>query len=266
MGGFGRSFGYVNNGILPPDIGFDQGWSDDDWYHSKWGLFLQTNYTPLNSSVIQQAQTNWANLKELAAQGTTSSAAAQARLDDLKTQLTQVVQQIDSLTSHYGPGYAPPYDAIRVTNYNTLNALLTGLANDKWPDAVTESIADQAAVVAADAKTKAAADAITAAKAKVQAAAATAAAKVTQTQDDIVAAQQAISTAQAATAAANSSAAAHQLAAKQAADAHAATIQGVKTPLLVAAVAIPLAVVAVFALKGSSTKSLAGYRRRRRAR
>lgn len=257
----GRRFGYVGEAIIG-DIGFDQPYSAHDWRSSTWQtgpmswFDFSAIYTPMPTAVLDVARAQWEKLQDLVSLKAPSAAKAEARMSNLRNTLAPLIAKIDGLSS--GSQLQP-----RAIYFVSINNYLTALANENWPVAAEE-------IEHAEAQQATAAAAAVAAQAKLDAAAKEAAARAAETQakqdqthDSIVKAQAAIDAAAKAKMVAQGAALAHQQAQQAAVAKRAALGQSLSTPLTIAAVAIPLAVVAYFALRKKSS-SVGRYRRRRR--
>ncbi len=244
-----RGFGFVGDPVVG-NMGFNEQWSADDWFRQA-------------PATLPQAQANWQGLQDAATTGSPSAAGLMAPFTASSGMLSipYWITTIDQQTRVSGT--SGPTDSNRINAMNKLNAAVDALAHVAVPDPDAEAAAAQAqADLAAAAQAKATADA----QAKVAAAAAAAAAVDARRQGTaqaIAAAQAAIAAAAQAAAVAKAAAVAHQQAAQVAVQKSAQVTAAVKTPLIVAAVAIPIAVIAWMALK-KSKKSVAGYRRRSR--
>jgi hypothetical protein len=254
MGFYGyhrSSYGAFGGSTIVGDIGFSEQWSYDDWLKSSWN----SGYSPISTSVIGKARNNW---DALAAAKEGGSPTAGGIIDDLTNQILYNVTNIDQETRTWDYGQGGSHGPTRISAYNKLNSVISKLANLVVADPDAEIAAAQASSDAASAlaiKKKADADA---AAAGATAATAAALAKKQGTASAIAAAQAAIAAAAQAKAQAGAAAVAHQQAAARSAQ----TISTLKTPLILAAVAIPVAIIAVMALKKKSP-AVAGYRRRR---
>lgn len=262
---FGRSsgFGIVGTGIVG-DIGFDSQYADQRWRHGHIGAA----YSPANTAVISAAADQWEVLQDLVAQGAPSAGRAKTRLAQLRSDLMQYVSAIESWVSQgidfdheNGAGFVGS-NVVRV--YDGINRALSTFANESWPNASDEIVAAAAQADADAAQAKAAADAAAAAQAKVDAAKARIDAQKKQTQDSIAQAQAAIVAASQAAAVAKSSADAHKQAAADAIKKRAALAGSLSTPLTIAAVAVPVAIIAAVVLSRHKSGSMSRYRRRKR--
>ena len=267
--GFG-AFGFVGDAVIG-NIGFAEQWSYDDWLNAGWGITdgRSNDYRPIGANVIAAAKANLQLLQDAVDSG---SPTAQAVIDNYMTtvgndSLPDWIDAVDQQTKRLTRWSSPPpphvtYPRERIAAYTGLNNALTKLANLKVVDAQAELDALQSQKDAAAAKQASIDAAAQAAAAKTTADVAAAQAKKQGTIDAIAAAQAAIAAAAQAKAQAQAAAAAHQQAAALALQKHADTVAAVKTPLILAAVAVPVAVIAYMAFKKKSP-AVAGYRRRR---
>jgi hypothetical protein len=253
---YGR-FGYAGGAIVG-DIGFENPFSAQDWRSSTWqtGGFNWTDfsslYTPLAPAVIDAANAQWQKLQDAVDLAVPASAKAQSRLDRLRVGLAAAIAASDELSPKFAS--APHLAGMRAINFNLINQLLTAFANEKWADPIEE----MAQADATQATTEHAAAVFNAKLKEAASKAAQASASRLQTQDAIANAQAAI-----AAAAHAKDVADHALAKKQSAQAMTASSR--PSVAVIAAVAVPLAVIAYLALR-SKKSSVSGYRRRRRSR
>ncbi len=253
-------FGFVGDAIVS-GIGFDEQWSLDDWTKNSWN----SDYQPLSGNVISKARDVFKALQDAVDMGSPSAPVLIASFiaQDGANSISDWAAKIDQLTRAGGYGKGGYFGQRRIDAYNGLNQALSRLATITPPDvdAELESIqatsdAKQAAQDAANAET-ASRKAAAAAAVKVQAAAAHGTAQA------IADAQQAIAAAAQAKAQAQAAAKAHVQAQQIATAKHADTAAAVKTPLIIAAVAVPVLGIVWMAMRRKKT-SVAGYRRRSR--
>lgn len=226
-------FGYAGEAIVG-DIGFEDPVSAQDWKSSTWktGDFNWSDfsvfYTPLAPGVRQDADSQWARLTDLVDLGAPSGGRASARLNKLRSALVAPIRASDDI-SHARLYSNPQQVQIRAMHFNAINGLLSQFAYESWPEA-----ADELA---------------TAAKEQ-QKAEAAAASFISQLPAALRPAQQVV-----------------QSQARQTQDVFApapAPGPGFPPAAVAALVAVPLVVIAYFALRKKS--SVSGYRRRRRRR
>lgn len=248
-------FGDAGSPVIGP-YSFQEQWSYDDWSRA-------------GNVYLIQAQQKWQALQDAKDLGSPSASSIIAPFiaSSGSMSIPYWITNVDQQTRASGAGGLS--DPARINALNKLNAAITALANVTVPDPDAEVQAAQDAADAAAAKkiadqTKVAALAATkaAAAAAVVAANAAVAAKRQGTADAIAAAQAALVAAQTAAAQAKAAAAAHAQAAQIAVQKSAQLESTIKTPLILAAVGIPLAIIAWMAMKRS--KPVAGYRRRSR--
>lgn len=194
-------------------------------------------YTPPSRDLISAAQLQWDKLQNHISLNSPSAARATDRLVRLRATLSAPVKLVDQLL---GSGeWLPMASAFR-----SISDLVIQFGKESWPDPQQE-------LEAADAQAQADADAKVAADAAAAAARATADAKAKQTQAAIAAAQAAIAAAE------------HAKMVAQHSAATAAAKGGGPSPLVIAAIAVPVLGVLAYAFTRRG-KSVSGYRRRRR--
>jgi hypothetical protein len=241
-----HAFGVAGDGVDPRvvgDIVFSSPLLGAQWATTGQMYSLDPSiYTVPSKDVVAAAQLQWEKLQNHIALNTPSAARAQDRLVRLRASLVAPITLANTLagSSNY---------QLTANAFNNINSVIAAFGRESWPDPQEE-------LDAADAAAQAALDAKVAADAKAAADRATAQAAAQKTQASINAANAAIAAAEAAKAAAQHSGAV--------ASQKRATAGGGISPLLFAAVGVPLlALVAVFALK-SRKSSVGRYRRRRR--
>jgi hypothetical protein len=255
------AFGYAGDAIIG-NVGFAEQWSYDDWLKSSWN----SDYTPPDPGLVQAARDNWMML-DMAATMDPPSPTASGIMKQFSDRIAGQAEWVDTIT-RYGLNAYAYKGAIQAGNraaaYRAINSILGEIAKLRVADAQEEIDAIQAQKDAAASKLvsdKAAADA----KAKdAAAAAAKVVADRTGTQEAIAAAKQAIAEAAQAKVVAAATAKAKIQMKQLAVQKSASTAAAVKTPLIIAALAIPAAIVAVMVLRKKSPTKVAGYRRRSR--
>lgn len=251
--GYAR-FGMAGTGIVG-DIGFDSQYADTFWRHGG----IASPYSPLSGAVIDAANAQWQKLQDLIDLQAPSAARARDRMNQLRGDIGAYVAALEDAVNRKFDFQRDANNAYTfASEYNQINNLVRQFSTENWPTASDEIESAQADAVVATAKAQADAAAAAAAQAKADAAAAAAAAQQQQTKGAIQQAQDAITRANQAKQVAQSAADAMKQAQSLAAEKRAA----LATPLTIAAIAVPLAFVAYFALR-SKKSAVAGYRRRR---
>jgi hypothetical protein len=243
-----HAFGVAGDGVDPRvvgDIVFSSPLLGAQWATAGQMYSLDPSfYTVPSKDVVAAAQLQWEKLENHIALNTPSAARAQDRLLRLRSSLGAPIMLVNTLAG--SNNYRLTASAL-----SNITSIITAFGKESWPDPQEE-------LEAADAAAQAAADAKVAADAKAAADRAQAEANAKKTQASIDAARAAIAAAEAAKAAAQHSGA---VASQKRATAGGASLL---SPLLFAAVGVPLlALVAVFAHK-SRKSSVGRYRRRRR--
>lgn len=238
-----------------PVIAFLEQWSLDDYFKNSWN----SDYNPYTGTTTD-AQAKYQALEDAIGMGSPS---APGILKGFVDRMNAAVTMVDNITraGYYGKGQQQA--AARIAAYYALSQALADLTNVAVPDPDAEAAAAEAAADAETTRVEAVkAKSASDAAAKVASTAAVAA-KRTNTAASIAAAKDAIAAAAQAKAAADAAVAAHTLAAQVAVQKHADTVTEVKTPLIIAAVAIPVLIIAFMAFNRKKSTPVAGYRRRR---
>lgn len=186
-------------------------------------------YSPLPEATVLAARANYQRLKDHVDLQSPSSARAAARLDQLHRDLAPLVKRVDDNTFSWAN--ATDYLTKQSATFGIINTLVSRFAAESWPDPVEELDKQQA-------NDQAAQDAAV----KARAAQAATTAQRDQTRAEIAKAQAAIA----------------------AQEARARGGSG-PSPIVIAAVGVPLVLVAAFMLTRKKS-SVSGYRRRRRRR
>lgn len=231
------------------DVVFSQPVGSAFWVHGGWGqIWLLDFYTPPPLEVVAGGQLQWERLENHIALNTPSAARAQTRLNALRSALAAPVALVNKLLG------SQEY-RLMASGLSSITAAVAQFAKESWPDPQEElDAADAKAASDADAAAaaaKAAADRRDAAAAKAIADKKIADAKAQGTQDSIAAAKAAIAAAERAKLVSQHSAAT-------------AAEKGGTSPLVIAAIAVPVLGVLVYAFSQRGGKSVSGYRRRRR--
>lgn len=254
MGFYGqRAWGRFGSTVVG-DIAIDDGYVDNFWT----GQAPLNDFSPPNNSVLSKARDQWQKLQDLIDLQAPSAQRAKARLNELRD---VVGEHIRFLGDFHRNGWNFQTTPQVAEQYQMIATELRLFSDESWPDAEPEIEAHAAAVDATEkAVVKQAADADAAQKAAAAKAADAKAARE-KTQAAIAAAQAAADSAEKAKQIAAAAGVAKQQSQQAAVAKRAALAQGLATPLTVAAIAVPLAFVAYFALRKKSS-SVAGYRRR----